>query len=87
LFRRASRPSQCNPFHWALEFPEVFSVTEDAYPQSANSNPKSKGFDAIVGNPPFIGGKKITGALGTLSLNIMLADKGGRSIGLLLLAS
>lgn len=37
------------PFHWALEFPEVFK----------------RGFDAIVGNPPFIGGKKITGALGT----------------------
>jgi hypothetical protein len=37
------------PFHWALEFPEVFA---------------RGGFDAIVGNPPFQGGKKITGALG-----------------------
>jgi hypothetical protein len=37
------------PFHWALEFPEVFA---------------HGGFDAIVGNPPFQGGKKITGALG-----------------------
>ena len=37
------------PFHWALEFPEV----------SAQG-----GFDAIVGNPPFQGGKKISGALG-----------------------
>jgi hypothetical protein len=37
-------------FHWPLEFPEVF-VNRD-------------GFDAIVGNPPFIGGKRITGALG-----------------------
>ena len=27
--------------------------------------PRAGGFDAIVGNPPFQGGKKITGALGT----------------------
>lgn len=38
------------PFHWALEFPEVF---EDG-----------GGFHAIVGNPPFIGGQKIVGILG-----------------------
>jgi hypothetical protein len=37
-------------FHWELEFPEVFS---------------RGGFDALVGNPPFLGGKKITGILGT----------------------
>ena len=37
------------PFHWAIQFPEV----------SAQG-----GFDAIVGNPPFIGGQKITGAMG-----------------------
>jgi hypothetical protein len=37
------------PFHWALEFREVNA---------------QGGFDAIVGNPPFQGGKKITGALG-----------------------
>jgi hypothetical protein len=40
-----------HPFHWALEFPEVF-LREKA------------GFDAIVGNPPFLGGQKITGAFG-----------------------
>lgn len=44
------------PFHWALEFPEVFSLEREA---------KARGFDAMVGNPPFQGGKKITGALGT----------------------
>jgi hypothetical protein len=42
--------SDRHPFHWALEFPEV----------SAQG-----GFDAIVGNPPFQGGQKITGALGS----------------------
>ena len=36
------------PFHWELEFPEVFG----------------QGFDAFAGNPPFMGGQKITGALG-----------------------
>jgi len=38
------------PFHWELEFPEVF--LEDS------------GFDAICGNPPFMGGTKISSALG-----------------------
>jgi hypothetical protein len=36
--------------HWPLVFPEVF---------------EQGGFDAFVGNPPFIGGQKITGILGT----------------------
>jgi len=35
------------PFHWEIEFPEVFS----------RENP---GFDAIVGNPPFLGGTRIS---------------------------
>ncbi len=39
-----------NPFHWALEFPEVHA---------------QGGFDAIIGNPPFQGGKKISGAIGS----------------------
>nr|WP_271208611.1 DNA methyltransferase [Streptomyces poonensis] len=38
------------PVHWPLVFPEVFSLRG--------------GFDAIVGNPPFLGGSKITGVLG-----------------------
>lgn len=38
--------------HWPLAFPEVFADTD------------SPGFDAIIGNPPFLGGKKISGALG-----------------------
>jgi hypothetical protein len=37
-------------FHWAIEFPEVFAR-------------ERSGFDAIVGNPPFIGGQKLTGRL------------------------
>jgi hypothetical protein len=38
-----------HPFHWPLEFPEVFAAG---------------GFDAIVGNPPFLGGQRLTGPLG-----------------------
>ena len=39
-------------FHWQIEFPEVFD----------RANP---GFDCIVGNPPFLGGKKISTVYGT----------------------
>ncbi|MDQ2907389.1 MAG: restriction endonuclease, partial [Chloroflexota bacterium] len=43
------------PFHWFLEFPEVFTGKSD----------DEAGFAAIVSNPPFQGGQKITGAIGT----------------------
>ena len=43
-----------NPFHWPIAFPEVFGTAE-----------RTSCFDAMLGNPPFIGGKKITGAAGT----------------------
>jgi hypothetical protein len=36
-----------HPFHWGLEFPEVFSVDE--------RGEQIGGFDVIVGNPPFSG--------------------------------
>lgn len=39
-----------DPIHWALVFPEVF---------------EGGGFDGIIGNPPFLGGQKLTGSLGT----------------------
>jgi hypothetical protein len=44
------------PLHWPLAFPEVFLPTEPG---------RSAGFDAFVGNPPFMGGQKITGNFGT----------------------
>lgn len=56
------------PFHWLLEFPEVFAAKTDEAEtdQSEIQNLKSKvGFDAVVSNPPFMGGQKITGNLGT----------------------
>ncbi|MBD2150431.1 N-6 DNA methylase [Pseudanabaena sp. FACHB-1277] len=39
------------PFNWEIEFPEVFTR-------------QNSGFDAIVGNPPFLGGKRISTVLG-----------------------
>ncbi len=45
------------PFHWALEFPEVFA---------------QGGFNAIVGNPPFMGGQHITGNFGTVYRDYLL---------------
>ena len=53
--------SSRRPFHWLLEFPEVF-LQEDV----------PKGFAAIVGNPPFQGGQKITGAIGTDYRNFLV---------------
>jgi hypothetical protein len=35
------------PFHWQIEFPEVFTIDSNGEPTG--------GFDAIVGNPPFAG--------------------------------
>lgn len=52
----AGRPPR-RPFHWALEFPEVFA---------------RGGFDAIVGNPPFLGGKKISTSNGKLYRNYLV---------------
>lgn len=40
--------------HWFLEFPEVFAAKGNG------------GFDAIVGNPPFIGGRQIPTYLGAV---------------------
>ena len=39
------------PFHWEIEFPEVFAR-------------ENGGFDAVIGNPPFLGGTRISSVLG-----------------------
>ncbi|MGH3853186.1 MAG: Eco57I restriction-modification methylase domain-containing protein [Pseudonocardiaceae bacterium] len=46
---RGGRPQPIHPLHWPLEFPEVM---------------RRGGFDAVVGNPPFIGGQRLTSAIG-----------------------
>lgn len=50
------------PFHWPVEFPEVFAANHGS----------TVGFSAIVGNPPFMGGQKITGQLGTDYRNYLI---------------
>lgn len=52
------------PFHWELEFPEVF---------------QRGGFDAFVGNPPFMGGRIIGRALGKVYRDFIAHLKNGRS--------
>ncbi|PAU61622.1 Eco57I restriction-modification methylase domain-containing protein [Pseudomonas sp. PICF141] len=47
----ADKPAR-RPFNWPLEFPEVFARERG-------------GFDGIIGNPPFLGGQRITGVAGT----------------------
>ena len=47
------------PFHWAIEFPEVFECEP-----ACGEEERNPGFDAIVGNPPFLGGKRISTVLG-----------------------
>lgn len=44
-----ARARAVKPFHWPLEFPEVMA---------------NGGFDAVVGNPPFVGGMFISGRIG-----------------------
>lgn len=43
-------PNIKNAFHWPLEFPEVFK--------------KNGGFDAVLGNPPYLGGLLIANVFG-----------------------
>ena len=43
-------------FHWFLEFPEIM---------------ERGGFDCILGNPPYLGGKKLTGTYGEAFLELV----------------
>nr|WP_193501286.1 type IIL restriction-modification enzyme MmeI [Streptomyces bellus] len=53
------RTDPLRPLHWPLEFPEII-----ADPARGNH-----GFDAVIGNPPFIGGTEISGRIGKDSLS------------------
>ena len=54
------------PFHWEIEFPEVFT--------SDSKGIQLGGFDCIVGNPPFLGGKRISTAFGQSYLDFLLLE-------------
>ncbi len=51
----AGKPPR-KPFHWTLDFPEVF---------------ERGGFDCIIGNPPFLGGTRISYRLGEKYLSCL----------------
>lgn len=55
-FRDAARAALKGkrPFHWCLEFPEVFRAIDA----------RDSGFDAIIGNPPFLPGRLISNVNG-----------------------
>ncbi len=57
------------PFHWEIEFPEVFLG-------------KNPGFSAIIGNPPFLGVTELGGggeSLYSEYLRLVVAQSGGKS--------
>jgi hypothetical protein len=61
------------PFHWEVEFPEVFG---DGI----------HGFDAMVGNPPFMGGAKVWPSLGPNYpdwLRSLHVNSGGKAVDLI----
>ena len=55
-------------FHWGIEFPEVFDR-------------KNPGFDAIVGNPPFQGGRNLSASLGSAYSGWLVENHAGSSGG------
>ncbi|MET8378362.1 Eco57I restriction-modification methylase domain-containing protein [Streptomyces microflavus] len=55
------RTAPLRPLHWPLEFPEII----------ADLARGDRRFDAVVGNPPFIGGTEISSRIGTDSLNYL----------------
>jgi len=55
-----------HPTHWPLVFPEVF---------------EQGGFDAVIGNPPFLHGQKLTGALGTAYREYLVRQVAGNARG------
>lgn len=58
-WRQAEKP--LSPFHWEIEFPEVFDRDEP-------------GFAAILGNPPFMRGKAIGATLGEAYHDYLIAS-------------
>ena len=56
------------PLHWALEVPDVM---------------EQGGFDAIIGNPPFLGGSSLSGSMGgevrTWFVNVLAQGRSGKA--------
>jgi hypothetical protein len=58
LARVLAAAERVRPFHWPFEFPEVFLPPHADPPLPAALT--SAGFDAFIGNPPFLGGLRIS---------------------------
>ncbi|WP_443092849.1 Eco57I restriction-modification methylase domain-containing protein [Candidatus Chloroploca mongolica] len=79
------------PFHWPVEFPEVFDLIleersieqtlDEAKAGKLSVESPSPGFSAVVGNPPFMGGSKITGALGENYRELIVRELAGGAKG------
>ena len=54
-----------HPAHFPLLFPEVFEAEDHS------------GFDAVIGNPPYLHGQKITGIHGTSYRDHLVRQRGG----------
>ena len=54
-----------HPLHWPLAFPEVFAREGQS------------GFDVVIGNPPFSGGRRLTGTLGDDYREYLIRDVAG----------
>lgn len=62
IWLKGGRKEPVNPLHWPLEFPEVM---------------RRGGFAAIVGNPPFVGGQRLTGSMGVDMREYLVHHIGG----------
>lgn len=60
ILRSVERP--ITPFHWEIEFPEVFLPSHFAGEGPGERGRARSGFDAIIGNPPFAGKNTLIGA-------------------------
>lgn len=63
-----AKASEKRFFHWFLEFPEVFASNKNAGPDESSAR---GGFDCMMGNPPFLGGQKLSGTYGNNFLEFL----------------
>ncbi|MBE7550036.1 MAG: hypothetical protein HS126_03020 [Anaerolineales bacterium] len=70
--RALDAAAKVRPFHWPFEFPEVF-LPPEADPATPTAL-LDAGFDAFVGNPPFLGGTRISTTLGNDYLQVLQTE-------------
>jgi hypothetical protein len=70
--RRALVRECIRPMHWEIEFPEVFS--DERRDPLMEDGVGRAWVDAVIGNPPFMGGGQISGTLGEAYLSWLLGQ-------------